>query len=65
MQFQLSTMQYIRQPVYMQLRIKRTCSIMLASFSAVDALSTSIIERSIFCPSVPAICQKQQLTDLS
>ena len=65
MQFELSNMQCIRQHVYMQLHIKRTCRIMLAAFSAVDAFSTSIIERSISCPSVPAICQKQQLTDLS
>ena len=59
MQLFTHAMQYIRQPVYTQLHIKRACRIMLASFSAVDVPPTPRIERSISCPSGPAICQKQ------
>ena len=42
MQFELSTIQYIQQPAFMQHHIKLTCSTLLALFSAVDAPSTPL-----------------------
>ena len=48
MQFELSTIQYIQQPAYMQHHIKLTCNTLFASFSAVDAPSTPVIESEVF-----------------